>query len=75
MSFMRTAASDLLDIGCRRYNSMQSCISNLPEAMQVFDQLMMMASDAGNGSRIITQKYSPVIPLIEISRRIADVAE
>lgn len=63
MNFMRSAASDLLDMGCRRYSSMDMCNKNLPEAMAVYNELT--ASD------VPPQKYSPIIPLVEISRRMA----
>ena len=63
MDFMKSAASDLLDIGCRRYSSVESCRKNLPEAMKVFDDL--------SAADIPPQKYSPIIPLVEITRRMS----
>lgn len=67
MNFMKSAASDLLDIGCRRFSSMDQCNHNLPEAMRVFQDLA--------SSEVTMQKYSPIIPLVEISRRMAGSGE
>ena len=67
MNFMKSAAADLLDIGCRKYSSMDQCNNNLPEAMRVFEEL--------TSSEIPMQKYSPIIPLVEISRRMSNSGE
>jgi hypothetical protein len=67
MNFMKAAASDLLDIGCRRYSSMDHCNQNLPEAMRIYQDL--------TASEVAVQKYSPIIPLVEISRRMAGSRE
>ena len=64
MNFMKSAATDLLEIGCRKYSSTQVCNQNLPEAMTVFQELL--------SGDIPHQKYSPIIPLVEIARRLAD---
>lgn len=63
MGFLHAAASDLIDIGCRKYSSVELCHENLPEAMVTFTQL--------TSGPVPEQRYSPVIPLIEISRRLA----
>lgn len=67
MGFLKAAASDLIDIGCRRYSSVELCNHNLPQAMATFTQLV-----SGN---IPEQKYSPVIPLIEIARRLSSTID
>lgn len=60
--FLRSSVSGFLDVGCRRLNSSEKCRQEEPEAMQVLDRLM--------ASRVPAQKYSPVFPLVEISRRL-----
>lgn len=67
MNFMKNAASDLLDIGCRRYNTIDLCTKNLPQAMMVFTEL--------HAGHVPPQKYSPIIPLVEISRRMAAISD
>ena len=69
MGFLRSAAADLLDIGCRRFNSEHLCSANLPEAMATFDAL------APPEQEVPRQRYSPILPLIEISRRMSAVGE
>lgn len=67
MGFLKSAASDLIDIGCFKYSSIDLCNQNLPEAMITFNQLT-----SGN---VPEQKYSPVIPLIEIARRLSSTID
>lgn len=64
MDFMKSAATDVLELGCRKYSSTQACDKNLPEAMGVFNQLI--------SGHIPAQKYTPILPLIEIARRLAE---
>ena len=63
MDLVMKSAADLLEIGCLRYSSVKSCRQNLPGAIETFEAL--------TGGDIPDQKYSPVIPLIEISRKLA----
>lgn len=63
MDFMKSAANDLLEIGCRKYSSTLLCDKHLPEAMSVLNQL--------SSGEIPRQKYTPIIPLVEIARRLA----
>lgn len=63
MDLVMKSAADLLEIGCLRYSSVSSCRIHLPAAIHTFEALT-----AGD---IPDQKFSPVIPLIEISRKLA----
>lgn len=62
MDLVMKSAADLLEIGCVRYSSVSSCRRNLPGAIETFEALT-----AGD---VPEQKYSPVIPLIEIARKL-----
>lgn len=62
MNLVMKSAADLLELGCLRYSSVKSCKQHLPQAIETFEAL--------TGGEIPDQKYSPVIPLIEIARKL-----
>ncbi|KAI1288468.1 hypothetical protein HDE_09330 [Halotydeus destructor] len=61
---VRSLSSDMIDIGCGKYATVQSCEDNLPQAMKVF-------SDLGTPlSKVQPKDYSPVVPAIKIIKRL-----
>ncbi|KAI1306055.1 hypothetical protein HDE_01240 [Halotydeus destructor] len=64
IGIIKSVATDLVDIGCGKLSTPQSCYANLPKAMALFDRM----SRPENVKR--SPGYSPMVPLVKIMHKL-----
>jgi hypothetical protein len=81
INIIKAVVTDALDLGCGKFGSYKKCQDNLPEGVQVFNDIFSTSINFSHHHHIHDQtnetmfeksaeKYSPVIPMIAISKRL-----
>ena len=78
INLIKAVVTDALDLGCGKFGSYKKCQENLPQGIQVFNSIFTQDSsshhshaDNSETSVMVSQpNYSPVIPMIAISKRL-----
>lgn len=68
INLIKAIVTDALDLGCGQYGSYKKCTDNLPDGIRIFTQIFQ--HDAFSNSTYAVPPYSPVIPMIAISKRL-----
>ena len=68
INIIKAIVTDALDLGCGQYGSFKKCQDNLPTSVQIFASIFQ--HDKYLNSTYPVPPYSPVIPMIAISKRL-----
>ncbi|KAI1306056.1 hypothetical protein HDE_01241 [Halotydeus destructor] len=64
VSIVKSVATDLVDIGCGKFSTPDSCYRLLPETMAVFDRIVRPENLK------LSPGYTPMIPLVKLMRKL-----